>query len=102
MRQREVQELRASLGRHQRLLRPTGFYERRALELARLVSPRRSPPAHLCVRVSAKSRGRIDCQMTANHARTGPITTNLVSKKTLISCEFCCVVIVADRPWNHS
>ena len=44
---------------------------------------------------------QIDCQTTANHDRTGPVTTDLVSKETLISRGFCCVLINGDRAWNH-
>ena len=38
------------------------------------------------------------CQTTANHDRTGPITTDLDSNKTRISRGYCCVMIDGDRP----
>ena len=38
------------------------------------------------------------CQTTANHDRTGPITTDFDSNKVPISRGCCCVVIDGDRP----
>ena len=42
------------------------------------------------------------CQTTANHDRTGPITTDLDSNKTPISRGCCCIVIDGDGPGTHS
>jgi hypothetical protein len=42
------------------------------------------------------------CQTTANHDRTGPITTDLDSNKIPVSRGCCCIVIDGDGPGTHS
>ena len=51
------------------------------------------------MKISAPAK--FDCQTTANHDRTGPITTDVVFKKTVNSGGFCFVGIDGDRPWNR-
>jgi len=45
---------------------------------------------------------QIDCQTTADHDPTGPITTDLDFNKVPVSRGFCCVVIDGDLPGTHS
>jgi len=54
--------------------------------------------SHRLVRGDIEHRSN-RCQTTANHDRTGPITTDLVSNKIAISRGFCCVVTNGDRPF---